>query len=173
MCNPIRRSSSRVPLPTPTPKVPLRSVIAFAALLAVAAPAGAAKVDPTRINAPAHDGLVTQQTLNANAAEEFQRVDAILQRVWEQASSRVHELDAPADSALTGWHTALQDAQDAWLAYREAHCVAEAFRFRGGSIEPMVLYACKTLLTHRRIAELLPSADGVDESSRKPIPGSK
>ena len=169
MCSPIRRSSSRAPLPTH--KVPLRSAIAFAALLAVAAPSGAADVGPTRIDAPAYDGLVTQQMLNASAAQEFQRVDAILQRVWEQASSRVHDLDAPADSVLTGWHAALQDAQDAWLAYREAHCVAEAFRFRGGSIEPMVLFACKTLLTHRRIEELLPSTNGVGESSPRPIPG--
>lgn len=158
MCNPIRQNSSRAPLPTD--KVPLRSAIAFAALLAVAAPAGAANADSTRIDAPAYDGVVTQQMLNAGAAREFQRVDAILQRAWEQASSRVHALDAPADSVLTGWHAALQDAQDAWLAYREAHCVAEAFRFRGGSIEPMVLFACKTLLTHRRIEELLPEVVG-------------
>jgi uncharacterized protein YecT (DUF1311 family) len=48
----------------------------------------------------------------------------------------------------------LQDAQRAWIKYRDTNCEAESALYEGGSIQPAVRAACLERATRARIAEL-------------------
>lgn len=49
---------------------------------------------------------------------------------------------------------ALQQAQQAWLRFRDAECTFETADSVGGSIHPMLLYGCKRDLTVERTRQL-------------------
>ena len=48
----------------------------------------------------------------------------------------------------------LQDAQSAWIKYRDTNCEAESALYEGGSIRPAVHLGCLERVTRARITEL-------------------
>lgn len=107
------------------------------AIAAVASPAGAQTTDcgaaPTQMEA----------TRCADAAARAADVD--LNAVWAKAVAAVRGTPAAAP---------LQQAQRAWISYRDLACGAEAARYEGGSIAPMIRASCIERLTRARAADL-------------------
>jgi len=90
-----------------------------------------------------------QQVLNQCLAEAFTGADAELNRVWKPAYAEMQRVDR--DTGETGYAAALLASQRAWIAYRDAQCVAESWQMRGGSGEAMLLSGCKLRLTRERV----------------------
>ena len=118
-----------------------RSHILLASLLAVGAPVFAeAQVSPVRACA---NGM-PQTEMNICGARVAGDVERRLERVWVRVRA-----DIPRSR-----RDALEDAQEAWLRYREAECRFQGSQFAGGSGQPFVLSACYADLAIARIRAL-------------------
>jgi uncharacterized protein YecT (DUF1311 family) len=53
-----------------------------------------------------------------------------------------------------GGYEQLIQSQRAWLNYRDAQCASEGLSARGGSMEPVLIGACKRELTKARTQQL-------------------
>ena len=82
--------------------------------------------------------------MNACADQDFQAADALLNKVYKDASK---DLDAHALDLL-------RKAQRAWITFRDAECTYETVGDEGGSIQPMDYSLCLTRLTKFRTKEL-------------------
>jgi uncharacterized protein YecT (DUF1311 family) len=81
-----------------------------------------------------------------------------MNRAWVPLAAKMKERDGGFDrGADTGpsYHEALLASQRAWLHFRDAHCRAESYYVRGGSMEPMVLGQCLAQVTVARTKQLL------------------
>ncbi|RYH01300.1 DUF1311 domain-containing protein [Salipiger sp. IMCC34102] len=87
----------------------------------------------------------TQTDMNICAAEAAARADDLLNAEW-----RVTQSFAKA----RGLGEVLLEAQRAWLGFRDAQCAAEAARYDGGSLQPLVHANCIERLTLRRTDDL-------------------
>jgi len=96
-----------------------------------------------------------QITMNHCASERLQVADRELNAAYDKARVYMRELDSASTAGMKGAAIALRDAQRAWIAYRDKACELDGFRFRGGSMEPLVVASCKTRLTRQRTKELL------------------
>jgi uncharacterized protein YecT (DUF1311 family) len=100
----------------------------------------------------------TQMEITVCSSEEFERVDADLNRVWRRASSKLHAFDQSAErkrDKLTALYPILLASQRAWLRYREEQCTFESkYSAEGGSAEQSFGSRCRTRLTKQRIEEL-------------------
>ena len=83
----------------------------------------------------------TQMMMNICANREYAQADAALNDAWGPARKF-------ADAIGKG--TLLLEAQRAWLAYRNAACLAQASPYEGGSIQPMIYSNCLSRLTAQR-----------------------
>jgi uncharacterized protein YecT (DUF1311 family) len=100
---------------------------------------------------PCPDAM-TQHAMNRCAAEEFQKADAELNKVYGQVAK-----DAGAAEKVK-----LRAAQLAWIKFRDAHCDYESFGNKGGSIYPMVYSFCLAEVTRertRQFKEILKEAE--------------
>ena len=81
------------------------------------------------------------------------RVDAALDLAFEFAAGSAKELDEVTgrDQAFP----ALEAAQSAWRAYREAQCNSVGAGFGGGSGTGIAISACRVELGRARIVELM------------------
>jgi len=99
-----------------------------------------------------------QVSISECIAADFQRADAELNRVWAKVMAWARDSDADLTSMAidSGPKLAptLRVAENAWLAYRDAQCTAEGLAFRGGTVQPSVVLACKTRLTKSQSYEL-------------------
>ncbi len=97
-----------------------------------------------------------QQEMNWCAAQDYRAADEALNSQWTLTSSVMKQRDAEwaQDDGRPGHFATLLEAQRAWLAYRDAHCRAEAYGFRGGSMEPLIDASCKSNLTRERTEQL-------------------
>jgi uncharacterized protein YecT (DUF1311 family) len=86
----------------------------------------------------------TQMEINQCLAAGYQRADKELNELY---SNTVDKQD-PAD------RDHLQEAQRAWIKYRDANCEAAAALYQGGSIQPSVRSECLRRNTRARVAEL-------------------
>lgn len=86
-----------------------------------------------------------QLEMNECAHAAHLHADAELNALWPAVKSR-------ADSIGTG--PLLLDAQRKWIAFRDATCTAEAARYQGGSIQPLIRSSCLALQTERRVQDL-------------------
>jgi uncharacterized protein YecT (DUF1311 family) len=117
------------------------------AVLLLAAPAAAETVDCAE--------AATQIELTFCAEEAWRAADAELNRVWADALDQARRLqshlpaDAPVDIASD-----LRAAQRVWIDYRDRACTAESHQAWGGSMMPMLVYACRERLTERRTQDL-------------------
>src|SRR5256885_5622544 len=128
---------------------PLRRVLAACVLFGAAiasVPAGA--VDCRN--------AVTQNDLNACAADSYNAADARLNAVYRSLMAR---LDSREQSQL-------RDAQRAWITARDTECRYTVRSNEGGSIYPMMWSGCLEDQTRKRTRELqahLDCANGRDD----------
>lgn len=120
--------------------------------------AGAPPLPPCDQEA-ADEGI--QQEMNICAANDFAKADDELNLQWHKTREAMKVRDANWDPDLApdwddrpGYLATLLKAQRAWLKYRDAHCLGEAYIARGGSLEPLLNLTCKTALTKERTAQL-------------------
>ena len=102
-------------------------------------------------------GNLAQQPMNICLLEEFQRIDAELNRQWRITSEAMKASDRGIDRSYDkdpGYFATLLAAQRSWLAYRGQQCLLESFEMRGGSGAPMVHSLCMARITRERIAQL-------------------
>ena len=88
------------------------------------------------------------------AEREWQIADADLNAAYGAAQVMMKAVDADLTKDQQGAALTLRDAQRAWVTFRDAACAAEGYPSRGGSIEPMIIYACRARLTQGRAADL-------------------
>lgn len=102
----------------------------------------------------------TQTEMNQCAAAQYQAADKKLNDTWQQALQR----------AVGKQQTLLKQAQQAWIALRDADCAFLASGAEGGSMQPMLVSQCMTDKSVEResfLASLLQCEDG-DQSC--PLP---
>jgi len=95
-----------------------------------------------------------QQGLNFCALQDSKKADAELNQVWATLFPKLKTWDRDTIPQWQGLPDAVLNAQRAWIAYRDAHCSAEGFRYRGGSIEPLIYHACRARVTRERTLQL-------------------
>ncbi|MBO6756846.1 MAG: DUF1311 domain-containing protein [Roseibium sp.] len=96
------------------------------------------------------------------AEQDWQAADADLNTAYNAAMAAMRETDSYLPDNLKGAADALRSAQRAWIPYRDAACAAYGYQARGGSMEPMLIYACRADLTRQRTGELMDLAGGLE-----------
>jgi putative lipoprotein len=123
---------------------PTRLGIAAATLLAAAPTPSAAQANPARELPPDCANATSQTAIDACAARGYRQADSALTQQYQRALS-----------ASTGARrAALQKAQQAWAAYRDAHCRYATIGYSGGSAEAMQKSLCLASLTRDRTRDL-------------------
>jgi uncharacterized protein YecT (DUF1311 family) len=120
-----------------------RPIILFASL---SLPAAAQEVDCA--------SAMVQADLNACAYQDWEAADAQLNAAYQRALAVVRDWDANLPEDERGGARALQEAQRAWITFRDRACEAEGYAFKGGSAEPLLVYGCMRRLTEERTAHL-------------------
>jgi uncharacterized protein YecT (DUF1311 family) len=115
---------------------------------------GPAHAQDTPWNCSDPDSL-PQQGMNYCAYQDYLAADERLNETWAEVYPQIEEWDAGLPEDFAGWPEALLGAQRAWITFRDTHCTAEGFMFRGGTMEPFIVSTCKTNLTEQRIKQLL------------------
>ena len=85
-----------------------------------------------------------QQTLNAQAHEEFVQADKKLNQVYRQLLPKLQKSEKEK----------LVDAQLLWIKYRDANAAARSETNQGGSIYPMIYDSSRRRTTEARTQEL-------------------
>lgn len=85
-----------------------------------------------------------QTTMNRCAYESWERVDRTLNQTYQRAIVR---LSAPQQQQLVS-------AQQAWIAFRDRHCAFASGEFEGGSMQPLIEWSCKEIVTQERLNDL-------------------
>lgn len=93
------------------------------------------------------ENAMTQSAMNACAYQDYRAADFALNEVYAWAMKRARGYENGSD-------TALREAQRAWIPYRDAACAAEGQLYEGGSIRPLIEYACLATLTERRTDDM-------------------
>jgi uncharacterized protein YecT (DUF1311 family) len=78
---------------------------------------------------------------------------AMLYIAGETMKSHDRQINRKADKRLSHYD-ALMESQRAWLRFRDAQCIAVGFSARGGSMEGILVAACKREFTKKRIDEI-------------------
>jgi uncharacterized protein YecT (DUF1311 family) len=103
------------------------------------------------------DNAKSQLDLNGCAHQEYERADAALNAQWKVTAAAMKEADRELDRKYDkrpGYYETLLAAQRAWLVYRDHHCAGAGYQVRGGSMESMVISACRAALTEARTKQL-------------------
>jgi len=107
------------------------------------------------------DDPQVQQEMNWCAGRDFEVADERLNAQWQKTAAAMKARDADFAASGAGEHdpreghfATLLEAQRGWLRYRDAHCRAEGYAARGGSLEPLLVATCKARLTRMRTDEL-------------------
>lgn len=79
------------------------------------------------------------------AGKKYRQADDELNRVYRLLVSKLND---------EGHKTSLKKAQQAWLRYRDTNCDFVSYRYRGGSIAPVIVSDCMTNTTLARAKEL-------------------
>ncbi|MFN3724072.1 MAG: lysozyme inhibitor LprI family protein [Paracoccaceae bacterium] len=130
--------------------------LAVTVLLACAGLSGMAQAQTTDCA-----NAMTQQDMNACAAQDLVAADRDLNAAYGQARAFMKRLDAGLIDRQRGAEVALRDAQRAWITFRDNACAAEGFQMRGGSAEPLLVLGCKARLTKARADDLWSLAAGL------------
>ena len=96
----------------------------------------------------------SQLEMNICARLGFEAADRELNDAYRQVRADMRDTDRFLEKYLKGAEKALLKGQRAWIAYRDGACETEGFIFRGGSMEPFIISACKERLTRRRTKDL-------------------
>jgi len=98
-------------------------------------------------------GGSSQVDIGACVADTLQRVDATIDTYLGFAMRSAEELDEVTARPVTV--PALEAAQAAWTAYRDAHCDYVGATFGGGSGTGIGINSCKIVLGRERAEELM------------------
>ena len=104
----------------------------------------------------------SQAEMTMCAARDYQVADKELNKQWPKTLAVMKEKDRypqPAYDKGPSYSAALLASQRAWLAYRDAQCLADGYSARGGTMQPMLVYGCKARLTDERVGQLKAMAD--------------
>lgn len=82
----------------------------------------------------------TQLEMNEESYKAFRKADVALNVAYKRL---LGELDAEGKKNL-------QEAQRAWIKFRDAECESAADDYRGGSIRPLIYNTCAEALTVER-----------------------
>lgn len=93
------------------------------------------------------DAANDQTTMNRCAEDSYKEADRALNAQYAATRKAVLAFDPEGDKALIV-------AQRAWVAFRDAHCAATSFAFKGGSMEPTMRFSCLAETTEARTAQL-------------------
>jgi len=96
------------------------------------------------------------------SAFRYKEADAHLNKVYQKAmrymTDDLARAQEEADQQLIRWAQAemsgLEQAELAWLSYRDLQCKAAGHRNEGGSMQPLTETGGLTTLTEHRIAEI-------------------
>ncbi|WP_244316837.1 lysozyme inhibitor LprI family protein [Pannonibacter tanglangensis] len=91
------------------------------------------------------------------AEQDWMAADKDLNAIYKKAITAAKATDVTLKEVtpdLVGAETALRDAQRTWVAYRDKACDAYGFTARGGTLEPMLIYACRADMTRQRMSDL-------------------
>ena len=99
-------------------------------------------------------GNLPQQGMNFCALKEFEAEDRKLNTTWKRVFGELKARDAELGEPFRGMPDALLKAQRSWIAFRDGHCETEGFKYRGGSIEPLIVHSCRATLTRQRTQQL-------------------
>ena len=100
------------------------------------------------------DNPQTQSEMTQCARQDWQEADDALNDMYQSALALIEETDAIVGAEDRGAEDALKDAQRLWVKYRDAACLAEAYAYAGGSIQPMIEWNCMARLTWARVEDL-------------------
>ena len=92
--------------------------------------------------------------MNYCALKDFEAADRDLNITWKRVYSEIKVRDADLGEPFRGMPEALLNAQRSWIAFRDGHCETEGFKYRGGSIEPLIYHTCRADMTRRRTKQL-------------------
>lgn len=107
--------------------------------------------------APDCANAVTTQELNECASAEYEKADQTLNGAWREALATVRrqdQEDVPPEDRRPRGEVKLREAQRAWITYRDANCVVQGYRARGGTAETLINLGCLTTVTEQRTKEL-------------------
>lgn len=96
----------------------------------------------------------TQADMTQCAGIAFKMADEDLNLAYRLALKTYGDFETDEPEAGKGGVEALKQAQRAWITFRDAACAVEAWPYRGGSIEPMVVANCMERLTRVRTEDL-------------------
>ncbi len=97
---------------------------------------------------------VTQLDLTLCAERAWKLADEDLNLAYGFARTLMRQIDADLPAQDRQAEASLRAAQRAWITFRDAGCASEGFRVHGGSMEPMVVHACRERVTRARTEEL-------------------
>ena len=90
-----------------------------------------------------------QMALNECYGGIYQQADAALNAVYRRLATRL-----AADQNTKEFAALLEDAERAWIAFRDRECAFETATSRGGTIHSMEVAICRTKETRARVKEL-------------------
>jgi uncharacterized protein YecT (DUF1311 family) len=98
---------------------------------------------------------VTQIEMTFCAEQAWLRADEDLNLAWSLAVEQARAIQSalPADAPVD-IEEDLRRAQRVWIDFRDLACAAESHMAWGGSMAPMLVYACRERLTRQRTADL-------------------
>jgi uncharacterized protein YecT (DUF1311 family) len=88
-----------------------------------------------------------QSAMNICADTAYKSADKDLNAQYAQTRKAVLAYDPEGDKLLI-------TAQRAWVTFRDAHCAASSFAFKGGSMEPFMKGTCLAATTRARTEDL-------------------
>ena len=100
------------------------------------------------------DNPQTQSEMTQCAEWDWSAADEELNSVYAGAVAAMQAVDETLSAADRGAEEALRTGQRAWVTFRDNACLAEAYAFAGGSMQPMVQMGCMARLTWARVEDL-------------------
>lgn len=104
----------------------------------------------------------TRADLNEQAAAAAARADAAMNVQYRATMAFMRQMDGlhePDARVGPTYQDALLASQRAWRRFRDAECVVEGYRFRGGSAQGMTGARCRATLAQARTRQLSAMAD--------------
>lgn len=106
-----------------------------------------------------------QEEMNVCSQIDYLGVDAQLNNRFAEISKRI------AKDSKT--HQLLEDAQKAWVIFRDAECTFATSQTAGGSAHPMAYNICLTDLTQKRSDQILQYLNCEEGDVSCPVPAAK
>lgn len=94
---------------------------------------------------------LSQSDMNICASLDLEKADDALNAQYRKTLAQVKDFDT---DGTIGTAQALQKAQRAWIAFRDSECDFAGLAAAGGTMQPMLVYGCRTELTKARTRQL-------------------